>query len=360
MLLGGGSWWTGERIAHEALALHPYVPRASLVAVGVGTGSVTLRGDKLDARRAGTYGAFWPGGFGQIYGRVRVDGDVTRSLRVLSGHRPLVGDRVGLTLDGWQDPRLALGVAPRDVTYRSSAGVLPAWWVPGRGSTWAVLVHGKGGTRAQVLKSMRVPVRLGIPSLAIGYRNDLGTPQDPSGEYRYGETEWEDLDAAVAWAQARGATRVVLMGASMGGAVVASFLEHSPRAGLVSGILLDAPLLSLDPAIDVGVSQRSLPVVGRVPGPVTWLAKRVATLRHGLSWSSVDHLDDTSWLRVPALVFHGTADSTVPWEQSASLAAAHPDLVLLVADEGVAHLRSWNHDPARYEAAERAFLLRVS
>jgi fermentation-respiration switch protein FrsA (DUF1100 family) len=58
------------------------------------------------------------------------------------------------------------------------------------------------------------------------------------------------------------------------------------------------------------------------------------------------------------LLLHGTADVTVPFATSAELAAARPDLVTFLPEPGVAHVQSWNHDPAGYEAALRRFLLR--
>jgi uncharacterized protein len=52
---------------------------------------------------------------------------------------------------------------------------------------------------------------------------------------RYGLTEWRDLAAAAQYALARGARRLLLVGYSMGGAIVVSFLEHSPLAARVAG-----------------------------------------------------------------------------------------------------------------------------
>jgi pimeloyl-ACP methyl ester carboxylesterase len=207
---------------------------------------------------------------------------------------------------------------------------------------------------------MRVPVRLGMPALDLSYRNDAGTPLDPSGRYGWGRTEWQDLDAAVAWAQQRGAKHVVLLGASMGGAVVASFMERSPLAAFVSGVVLDSPVLDFTSVVDLGARRHRLPLVDRhVPAAVRWTAERVASLRYGVDFGALDHLDDTSWVNAPVLVLHGTADATVPFATSARLAAARPDLVTLLPDPGVAHVQSWNHDPVAYEDAVRDFLLRA-
>ena len=93
-----------------------------------------------------------------------------------------------------------------------------------------------------------------------------------------------------------------------------------------------------------------------MPGALTWTAKRLATLRFGVDWSAVDYADDSGWLDVPTLVFHGTEDTTVPISLSRQLAADHRDLVRLDAVEGAHHVASWNADPRAYESRVRGFL----
>ena len=59
---------------------------------------------------------------------------------------------------------------------------------------------------------------------------------------------------------------------------------------------------------------------------------------------------------MPALVFHGTADDTVPLATTDAFRAAHPDRVREVQVAGANHVESWNVDPAGYAAREGAFL----
>ena len=62
----------------------------------------------------------------------------------------------------------------------------------------------------------------------------------------------------------------------------------------------------------------------------------------------------------PILLFHGTADATVPVATSDALAAARPDLVKTYERvPGAGHVRSWNLAPVRYEQDVRAFLARL-
>jgi len=354
LVLAGGGFYFATQINADGLRVDPWVPERDLTVVTASRDSLTLRekGDRVDELRAqGTYGVQWSTGFGQVVGAPRGGVDVTRSFRLLSGRLPSTGVDVAITEEAFPDnPAVALGRAPREVHLTSPAGRFPAWYVEGS-PTWVVLVHGKGSSRTEMLRAMRVPVRLGMSALDITYRNDALLPQDESRRYGWGRTEWEELEAAVVFATSNGARRVVLAGVSMGGAVVASFLERSDKAGSVTGLVLDSPALSLDAAVDLGASKRN------VPDPVTWTAKRLASLRYGVNWQTIDYLDDTSWLDVPTLLFHGTSDDRVPFASSAQLAREKSGFVTLEIGDGVEHTESWNRDPAAYESALSRFLV---
>lgn len=264
-----------------------------------------------------------------------------------------------LQRDVWTDPT-QIGLTYRDVTVDGPLGGLPAWYVPASGgprTTWAVLVHGRGASRSEPLRALITAHRSGMPALVVTYRNDEGAPASPDGSYTFGTTEWEDLQASVQYALDRGATDVVLFGFSMGGAIVASFMERSPLADDVTAMVLDAPMLDIRRTIAFGASQRDLPVVGLpVPGSLTWTAEQLARLRYGSQWYDARYLDDTSWVRVPTLVIHGAADTTVPLATSQQLAAEVPDQVRLEVVPGAEHVESWNLGPDAYAAWVTSFL----
>src|SRR5207248_2095284 len=152
---------------------------------------------------------------------------------------PAVGQPVRMTLFAYPgDPQRALGMAFEETWLPTELGPLPAWLVPGRRRTWAIMVHGWGSSRRESLRLLPTIAGLGLPALVIALRNDPGAPCDPDGLCRLGGTEWRDLEAAAAHAVARGAEDLLLVGYSMGGAVVCAFLRRSPLAARARAAIL--------------------------------------------------------------------------------------------------------------------------
>lgn len=369
VLFAAGGWYFSGRIRSDGLEVKGYPVEYRLTLTSVSDGTVTIRSsDRHELRMLtapSTFGVRWKGGYGRVSGPVvsRPAGTVVRRFEVVTGSPPPRGTRASLDLVAYPaDPELALPKLVREVFYTSSRGRFPAWFVAGGAGnlkTWAILVHGKGGSRTEMLRMTRATVAAGLPSMDIAYRNDKGLPRDPSGYYQYGRTEWRDLRGAVSYAQAHGAERVVLGADSMGGGIVASYLRHREAGtkGLpVAGTVLDAPMLDFARTVEFGARQLKVPVLGHLPDSLTWTAEGLASARFDIDWDAIDYLDDVSWLKVPALVFHGTADRTVPVSTSRELAKDKPGLVTLIETRGAEHVRSWNADPRRYDALVAAFV----
>jgi hypothetical protein len=364
---GAAGWYYAGQIGAGALVVDHTAPAYNLTVRSYTNGQVLLRpapnthtDDRL--RTSGEWGLTWPGGTGVVTGSPQPDSDgaVARALRVNTGVAPAVGTPAVLNNNVWTDPTTAYGDVLQNITYPCTGGTCPAWYIPGRSSTWFVAVHGDNTTRSETLRALGPALTASLPALLIAYRNDPGAPPDPSGRHQQGATEWRDLAQAVDYATDHGARHVVLFGASMGGAIVASFLQHSPAATPVTGIVLDAPMLDLRATVDYGATQRTLPLLGTpLPQVLTGTAEWLASWRYDLNWEQVNYLPGT-WIHVPTLIFHGAADDTVPISTSQQLRAAHPDLVQLVPVPGAGHVQSWNLDPTGYETHESAFLTRVT
>jgi fermentation-respiration switch protein FrsA (DUF1100 family) len=116
-------------------------------------------------------------------------------------------------------------------------------------------------------------------------------------------------------------------------------------------------MLNFSATVDDNASRETLPLVGvPLPSSLTAVAKWMAGWRFGVDWSELDYLADADAFEVPFLVFHGTADTTVPIATSEELRRSRPDLVTLVRCEGAEHIECWNLDPQAYADRVHAFV----
>ena len=244
----------------------------------------------------------------------------------------------------------------------AAVGSCPAWLFPAGGAdhggdtgdTWVIQIHGRGTTRAECLRAVPVFAAAGITSLVVSYRNDGDAPRTRNGSYALGATEWRDVDAAIGWARRRGATRILLMGWSMGGAIALQVSLGSAHREHIVGLILDSPVV--DWRTVLSYQGRAL----GLPAPVTGLA--IETL--GAEWAApatradggipFDRLDIVARageLRHPILLLHSDDDGFVPSSASHRLAEARPDLVELQVFATARHTKLWNYDQQRWTDA---------
>ena len=353
----GIGWYYAGQIEDGALRVKHEPEKYEVEVVALDDGRVTLRfPTEEDLRKEpGTMGLEWPGGYARVGETLEVSGnEALRMYTPLEGDLA-VGDRVRFDKFAYPgDPERAHGILFEDVRFASPLGELVAWQVDGSDETWVIFVHGKGADRGEALRMLPVVHGAGFPSLVITYRNDTGAPEDPSRYYRYGLTEWKDLEAAAQYALANGAADLVVVGYSMGGGIVASFLYRSPLADRVVGVILDSPMLDFGATVDLGASNRNLPVF------LTAVAKVISGFRFDIDWEALEYVSRFEEISVPVLLFHGDADETVPVSISEIFAESRPELVTYEFFEGAPHVGAWNVDPERYEAAVREFLDRVA
>lgn len=347
----------------------------------VSKGQVTLSRSS-DTLRPGVYGIDWHGGHAIVEGVLSSGAHtVTRSLSALRGVLA-PGTRVAMDPSVYQgDPQAALGLRFANVQVPDELGPMPAWLVyghaPGWGHmprgghesglghasrlghtprwahipTWAIVVHGINSNRDDVLRFVPGLHRAGLPALVISYRDDNGAPRSPDGLHHMGLTEWQDLQAAARYALAHGARRLVLAGYSMGGSIVAQFMERSSLAPRVAALILDAPALDWKAILSFNASEMGLPSFAA--DPVEWMVGE----RIHADWNSLDALAHARDLHLPVLLFHGTADKLVPISTSDAFARElGPRFVTYYRVPGAAHVQSWNAGPLLYEERVDAFL----
>lgn len=369
--LGAGGWYyTGELLP----APQPSDPPAEVevVAVDEAAGTVTLAatdGDLRDLARVG----FWTADSTLDLAEVLATDDdtVTRTATPLDGGWPQVGDLGGATATVWRgDPTEALDLDFEEVVIDGPIGDLPAWRVPGddgggggnpevADGTWAVLVHGRGASREEMHRTLRTVHAAGIDALVVSIRNDPDTAQDPDGWGRYGDAEWEDLQAAVDHLVTEEDARTLLpIGSSQGGSIVLSWLRRGDHVDRATGAVLVSPLVSMRGTLDLQARNRDIPDL--VIPPLLWSTRLLANLRADMDFGQLEHVERAASYDVPMLVTHGDADSTVPFDDTVGLAEARPDLVTFEVYDDVEHVREWNSDPDRFDADLAAFLADVT
>jgi pimeloyl-ACP methyl ester carboxylesterase len=220
---------------------------------------------------------------------------------------------------------------------------MPAWLIPAPGRTWAIVVHGINDDREVGLRIAPALHRAGLPQLLISYRDDLGAPSSPDGNHHQGETEWHDVAAAIGYALAHGAQHVVLVGYSMGGAIVTQLMENSRLSKRVAALVLDAPALNWKAILGFNAERMNLP--GFFALPVEW----AIDARTNPDWNNLNALAHPEDFHLPILLFHGTEDKVVPLKTSEEFAAELPHWVTFYAVPKAGHTQSWNVAPQIYE-----------
>jgi uncharacterized protein len=322
-----------------------------------GVDIVELDADHIELDRGeateqpGVYGLTWDGGHARLGPIVAMtDETVTRRISAIRGY--LTSD-TDAGIDGRVyvgDPGQSLGLPYREIAIEGELGPLPAWLVPGRGRTWAIFVHGHNGDRQDGLELAPLLHRTGLPTLLVSYRNDPGVAPSPDGFHHLGLTEWRDVDAAARWALRHGAERLVLIGASMGGAVAGRFMAESPRADKVDALVLDAPVLDWRETLEFNATVMGLPELAALP--LRW----AIDARTDVDWDALDYESHLEDFELPILLFHGAEDELVPKETSEELVEALPDRVTYFEAPHADHVQAWNVAPALYERRLRRFL----
>jgi uncharacterized protein len=322
---------------------------------GLPPGRIVLERSE-ETERPGVYGLEWTGGRA-IAGPIvdRSEDTVTRRLRAARGYLVAEMD-IGIEANVFAgDPGQAFGLPFRDVEFPDELGQMPAWLVPARldrdrQATWAIVVHGHNGTRQTGLRMVPALRRAGLPTLLISYREDLGAPASPDGLHHMGLTEWRDLAAAARYALAHGARRLILAGYSMGGAIVAQFMQRSPLASQVSGLILDAPVLDWKETLEFNTTEMGWPSLAALP--LEW----AIGARIDADWDNLDALQHSEDFQLPILLFHGDDDKVVPISTSDEFAAKLPRWVTYHRAPKAGHVEAWNVNPRFYERRVTAFL----
>ena len=325
--------------------------------VDLTAGTITLEATK-DAVLPGDY-SFWFAGdsgharLGAIEGRTATT--VTR--RILTVDFGDLGSATRGRLGGYSflGP-WDLGLEFSNVTVPTELGDAPAWLIPAAepSGRWVIQVHGRGVRRHETLRAVPVFNAAGYSCLLVSYRNDGEAPPSADGRFGLGDTEWRDVEAAIDFAVGHGATQIVLMGWSMGGAIALQAATRATHDGRLTGIVLDSPVIDWADVVAYqalllrlprAVVRGALVVMGRPWG------RTVTGLHLPIDFPRLDFVSRANDLSLPILILHSDDDGYVPSAPSRALAERRPDIVTLVPFEVARHTKLWNYDPAAWNAA---------
>lgn len=342
-------------IAEDLLTPQERHPGPAFEVELVGSGRIILPRNDL-TERPGVWGVVnGDGAYGQMAAVISQDAEtVERSFRTLTG-RFIAGDQV--TLDAYaaaDDPMEAFAIEYENVRIPGNLGVNPAWYIDGPSDTWVIVVHGEGlDERAQALRVLPVLQDGGFPTLVITYRNDSAAPDD-GGYYRWGLSEWQDIDAAMTFARNRDQDAdFILYGFGMGANIATMHLHESERASEVRGAILDSVVVDLGSVVDRIAEERG------IPGVVKIAAKAVARIRFGLEWSELNQFARADQFDIPMLLMHGTEDHVAPIAETDQFIASVAAPMTYERFEGAGRAELWNSDPDRYNELVLGFLLDV-
>jgi pimeloyl-ACP methyl ester carboxylesterase len=344
----GAAWYVSGRLTAITHVRDTY-PLRVLASDTVNRIVVLRRGP--DAAEPGTFRLAWRGGHAIVGAVLSSTGEtVTRRVLAVSG-RLEVGEQVGVEPNLYTgNPFTALHLGFSTVSVPTALGAMPAWYIPGRRSTWVILIHGLGGSRADTLPPMSTLHALGFPMLAVSYRNDVDAPRAPDHHSHLGVTEWHDVAAAVGYAVGHHAGGVVLYGYSLGGAM-ALLVARDPRTrSYVRAVVLDSPLLDWPATLDYAARRKG------IPQAFAALTEALLAWRAHIDYSQFDQLEHERQLRVPVLLFQGTDDTVVPPNLAKQFAHNRPGLVTYVPIVGADHVSAIDTDPSVYKSALRRFL----
>ncbi|AMB58316.1 hypothetical protein AWU67_04985 [Microterricola viridarii] len=248
-----------------------------------------------------------------------------------------------------------------NVIVSTPVGPAPAWWVPASepSSRWVIQVHGRAVRRQECLRAIPVFHEAGMHSLLVSYRNDGEAPESRDGRYGLGDTEWQDVAAAIRFAREHGATDVVLMGWSMGGAIAMQTALRAEERELLRGIVLESPAVDWYDILRFQGAGYGLPqainsaAIQTIASP--W-GRAVTGLDEAIDFERLDITGRADDVTLPILLMHSVDDGYVPITGSRQLAAARPDIVTFEEFRRARHTKLWNYDPDRWNGAIRDWL----
>lgn len=318
------------------------------------------RGIRIDlddyTRAPGDFGVFDPET--EKYTRVgavtRINEDqqyVERRIHPTGSTPGRLGPIVDWTPDVFFEPS-AVGGRYEEVNVPTAYGAAPAWLFEADNTdVWVIHIHGSWTDRSIMFRDVHAFSSLGFTSLVPTFRSDAEVSPPQAESSHLGQTEWRDVESAVAYGVAHGARRIILSGWSMGGTIALLTAERSAHRDRIVGLVLVGPVTSWRKTITAGAARAGVPAMGAgllmrlLQAP---LFARMLGLEEPIDFDALDWVDVSDRVAVPTLVLHSNADQEVPWEISAAFQRANPATVTLISLPEAHHTQEWNASPSTF------------
>lgn len=239
-----------------------------------------------------------------------------------------------------------------EIMIRTPLGAAPAWVVPGAGvGPWVIHLHGIRTERRVVLPSVRIAAELGLTSLIPSWRGDGEGPPIPGDAATLGQDEAIDVAAAIDYALAHGARRIILVGWSMGGTIALKLAHSYTYAPFVAALVLVAPASNWHQIIKHGAKSAGLPealsagISGILSSP---LGSRIVGTPAPIDIAALNWTAPQA-VTPPTYVIHNPEDQLVPFSLSQQLEANNTAVHLEVFDPSP-HAMEANVSPERFSA----------
>lgn len=304
----------------------------------------------------GDFGVFDPvaGRYTRVGEVTLIDGDqkfVERRIYPTGSGPATLGPVVDWTPDVFFEPSAVAGRF-QEVNIATAYGVAPAWLFEGKNAdTWVIHIHGSWTERSIMFRDVHAFSPLGFTSLVPSFRSDLEVSPPQAASSHLGQTEWRDVEGAVAYAVAHGAQRIILSGWSMGGTIALLTAERSAYRDRIVGMVLVGPVTSWRKTITAAAAVAGVPALGA--GVVMSLLQtppfaKMLGLEEPINFNALEWVDAPNRVAIPTLVLHSSADQEVPWEISAAFQRANPDTVTLIPLSEAHHTQEWNASPSTF------------
>jgi uncharacterized protein len=230
---------------------------------------------------------------------------------------------------------------------------LRAWlFTPAANSGRSVLVlHGQGSSRAGMVGYIDLLIAMGLQVLAP----DARAHGDSEGTIAsYGVVEADDVRRWADLLRSLGDGCVYGFAESMGAGTLLQALDGDPR---FCGVVVESPFASFrEVAYDrIGSVLHAGPWLARtVLRPVVESGVLYVHARHGVDLGRANPMAAMRGSKVPVLLIHGTADTSIPPRHSRLLAAARPAGTRLWEVPGAEHCGAIGVVPLEFERRVRA------